>query len=40
MTLFRDLALLLKQGWRLEWTRPLDFFPQTYHLESLSLLSR
>jgi 23S rRNA (uracil1939-C5)-methyltransferase len=40
MTLFRDLALLLKEGWRLEWTRPLDFFPQTYHLESLSLLSR
>ncbi|MCU0579470.1 MAG: hypothetical protein MUF69_07985, partial [Desulfobacterota bacterium] len=40
MTLFRDLALLLKEGWRLEWTRPLDFFPQTFHLESLSLLRR
>jgi 23S rRNA (uracil1939-C5)-methyltransferase len=40
MTLFRDLSLLLREGWRLDWTRPLDFFPQTYHLESLSLLSR
>ena len=40
MTLFRDLGRLLRDGWRLEWTRPLDFFPQTHHLESLSLLSR
>ncbi|MBI5584673.1 MAG: class I SAM-dependent RNA methyltransferase [Deltaproteobacteria bacterium] len=40
MTLFRDLSLLLRAGWRLEWTQPLDFFPQTYHLESLSLLRR
>jgi 23S rRNA (uracil1939-C5)-methyltransferase len=40
MTLFRDLARFLNEGWRLEWTRPLDFFPQTCHLESLSLLSR
>jgi 23S rRNA (uracil1939-C5)-methyltransferase len=40
MTLFRDLAILIQKGWRLQWTRPLDFFPQTFHLESLTFLSR
>jgi 23S rRNA (uracil1939-C5)-methyltransferase len=40
MTLFRDLAFLIQKGWRLGWTMPLDFFPQTYHLESLTFLSR
>jgi len=40
MTLFRDLGRFTKEGWRLAWTRPLDFFPQTFHLESLSLLRR
>jgi 23S rRNA (uracil1939-C5)-methyltransferase len=40
MTLFRDLAFLIQKGWRLQWTIPLDFFPQTFHLESLSFLSR
>ena len=40
MTLFRDLAFLIHKGWNLEWTLPFDFFPQTFHLESLSFLSR
>jgi 23S rRNA (uracil1939-C5)-methyltransferase len=40
MTLFRDLVFLTQRGWNLQWTLPLDFFPQTFHLESLSFLSR
>jgi 23S rRNA (uracil1939-C5)-methyltransferase len=40
MTLFRDLVFLTQKGWELQWTIPLDFFPQTYHLESLTFLSR
>ena len=40
MTLFRDLGLFLTRGWKLDWCRPLDFFPQTFHLESLSLLRK
>jgi 23S rRNA (uracil1939-C5)-methyltransferase len=40
MTLIRDLTHLSRKGWDLRWTIPLDFFPQTYHLESLSYLSR
>jgi 23S rRNA (uracil1939-C5)-methyltransferase len=39
-TLVRDLAILLKDGYRLVWSRPFDLFPQTYHIESLSLLER
>jgi 23S rRNA (uracil1939-C5)-methyltransferase len=40
MTLLRDLSLLSRKGWNLQWTVPLDFFPQTFHLESLTFLSR
>ena len=40
MTLVRDLALLFRKGWNLQWTVPLDFFPQTFHLESLTYLTR
>jgi 23S rRNA (uracil1939-C5)-methyltransferase len=40
MTLFRDLTFLTQKGWNLQWTLPLDFFPQTFHLESLTFLSR
>jgi 23S rRNA (uracil1939-C5)-methyltransferase len=40
MTLFRDLTFLTQKGWNLQWTLPLDFFPQTFHLESLTYLSR
>lgn len=40
MTLFRDLVFLTQKGWNLQWTLPMDFFPQTFHLESLTFLSR
>lgn len=37
-TLARDLQFLLKKGYTLKRTRPIDMFPQTYHMESVSLL--
>jgi 23S rRNA (uracil1939-C5)-methyltransferase len=40
MTLFRDLTQLVKRGWRVEWSQPVDFFPQTFHLESITLLRK
>jgi 23S rRNA (uracil1939-C5)-methyltransferase len=39
-TLARDLALLLRGGYRVEEARLIDLFPQTYHLESLFHLAR
>jgi 23S rRNA (uracil1939-C5)-methyltransferase len=39
-TLVRDLVPLLHGGYRLTWSRPFDFFPQTYHIESLTLLEK
>lgn len=38
MTLGRDLARLTAKGWKVQWSQPLDFFPQTFHLESITLL--
>ncbi len=39
-TLARDLKRLVEQGYRLERIKPFDLFPQTYHIESISLLQR
>lgn len=40
MTLFRDLTRLTQQGWKVQWSQPVDFFPQTFHLESVTLLRK
>lgn len=37
-TLARDLNLLLQNHYRLKTVQPFDFFPQTSHLETVSLL--
>lgn len=39
-TLSRDIRSLKDAGYRLERLKPFDMFPQTYHIESLSLLVR
>lgn len=39
-TLARDLKRLVAQDYRLERIKPFDLFPQTYHIESISLLRR
>lgn len=37
-TLARDLKRLVQRGYELRHIRPLDLFPQTYHIESITLL--
>ncbi len=39
-SLARDLQPLIHHGYTLEWSRPVDLFPQTFHTESLTLLAR
>lgn len=39
-TLARDCGLLAAGGYRVEISVPVDMFPQTYHLESVTLLKR
>ena len=39
-TLARDAALLRAEGYRLDRLELFDFFPQTYHIETLSLFRR
>ena len=39
-TLARDLAELAKRGYRLQMVQAFDFFPQTFHVETLAVLDR
>lgn len=39
-TLARDLKILQESGYRTKLIRPLDLFPQTFHVESVSVLDR
>ncbi|HIW22123.1 MAG TPA: 23S rRNA (uracil(1939)-C(5))-methyltransferase RlmD [Candidatus Dorea intestinavium] len=39
-TLARDLALLEKEGYKTSKVQPVDMFPQTYHVETVVLMSR
>jgi 23S rRNA (uracil1939-C5)-methyltransferase len=40
-TLARDLASLVREGgYRLRWLQPIDFFPNTSHVETLAVLVR
>jgi len=40
MTLVRDMKVLLEAGYTARWSRPVDLFPHTYHIESVTVLDR
>ena len=39
-TLARDLAALSQNGYKLQFVQPIDFFPHTFHVESLAVMTR
>jgi 23S rRNA (uracil1939-C5)-methyltransferase len=39
-TLARDLKRMLEHGYTLQQVTPFDLFPQTYHIESISVLTK
>lgn len=39
-TLARDLRIMTRKGYRIVASRPLDLFPQTYHIESITMASK
>jgi 23S rRNA (uracil1939-C5)-methyltransferase len=39
-TLARDCGILMNSGFRVRESVPLDMFPQTFHLESVTLLEK
>jgi len=38
-TLARDIKELVSKGYELKFSQPIDMFPQTFHIESVSVLS-
>ena len=39
-TLARDVAGLAKHGYAIQMVQPIDFFPQTFHVETLAVMER
>jgi 23S rRNA (uracil1939-C5)-methyltransferase len=39
-TLCRDLASLQQEGFRVKIIQPVDMFPQTHHIETITLLEK
>ena len=39
-TLARDLAALSQHGYNLQFVQPIDFFPHTFHVESLAVMTK